>query len=64
MNETCLATIFIMSVGLNVIWRTYDVFYVFKWSSYDPTFLSANTIYACLIVECDVCMLGSYMNDA
>jgi len=34
MNEMCLATIFIMSVGLNVIWKTCDVFDVYTWSSY------------------------------
>ena len=30
MNEMRLATIFIMTVGLNVIWKTCDMFYVYK----------------------------------
>ena len=56
MNEMCLATIFMISVDLNVIWKTCDVFYVYTWSSYYLDFLSANTIYACLIVKCEGCV--------
>ena len=51
MNEMCLATIFIIRIGLNVIWPTCDVFYVYKWSSCYLDFFSANTIYAYLIVK-------------
>ena len=36
---------------MKVIWKTWDVFYVYKWSSYYLDFFSANMINACLVVN-------------
>ena len=61
MNEMCLATTFIMNIALNVIWKTCDVFYVYKWLL--SLVLIRGTL-ASLLNANNVCKIGSYVNDA